>query len=388
MPRPPTPVGAWGKISRERIAPGVWRARARFRDFSGRSRLVEAQGTTGAQAQRLLEERLRLRAHPGDEDITPGMTIAVLGKRWLDEKARADIAAQTIERYTHAFDKHVVPGIGDLRIREATVGAIDRFLVGVGERSTSTAKTCKVVLSGMLGLAVRHDALRANPVRDVAPAKRQKSAVRALTVEEVQALRRGVRAWVDDPAQVGQRRSPDLPDIVDLLLATGARIGELCAVRWADVDLSAERPTLTIAGTVITVRGQGLQRQDHPKSAAGHRTVVLPRFAVDVLLRRQVSSASNPLDLVFPSSRGTLRAPGNVRRPWRDAREAIGYGWVVPHSFRKAVATLVDAEHSTKAAASMLGHSGTAITEKHYIGRAALAPDVSDALQVFGQNDE
>jgi integrase len=47
------------------------------------------------------------------------------------------------------------------------------------------------------------------------------------------------------PASRGPRHNGDLVDIVDLLFATSARIGEILALRWEDVDLAADHPTLT-----------------------------------------------------------------------------------------------------------------------------------------------
>lgn len=64
-------------------------------------------------------------------------------------------------------------------------------------------------------------------------------------------------------------------------------------------------------------------------------------------------------------------------------REGSGYEWVTPHVFRKTVATIIDREYSSKDAAAQLGHSGSAITEKHYIEKAAVAPDLTKALEKF-----
>lgn len=57
----------------------------------------------------------------------------------------------------------------------------------------------------------------------------------------------------NDPHRRGPKRAPDLLDVVDVLLATGARIGEVLAIRWQDIDLSSERPRLTITGTVVHI---------------------------------------------------------------------------------------------------------------------------------------
>jgi integrase len=56
------------------------------------------------------------------------------------------------------------------------------------------------------------------------------------------------------------------------------------------------------------------------------------------------------------------------------------YGWVKPHSFRKTVGTMVERELGVGAASIQLGHSGTAVTERHYVERAVDAPDTRHIL--------
>lgn len=384
MPRPPLPVGSWGKISRTEMAPKRWRARCRFRDFTGMTKAVEAWGRTGAEAQRHLEAELRDRVEAVSRDLTGSVRLSVLGRLWLEECRQSKLTPQTVDRYQATVEKIIDPGLGGLQVREATVSAVDRFLKALAKKTPAQAKQARVVLNGMLGMATRHDAIRSNPVRDTRLPRGNRKPVRALTVEDVAALRQGVQLWQADPHQMGPKRAPDLLDVVDLLLATGARIGEVLALRWSDVDLSAEPPTVTISGTVVRVAGQGLSRQATPKTAAGYRTVTLPRFAVETLLRRQVHGWPNAYDVVFPSTTGTLRDPHNLRRQWREARHAAGFDWVVPHSFRKTVATMIDRETGTKDAAAVLGHSGVGVTEQHYVERAAVAPDMSLLLEALG----
>jgi integrase len=54
------------------------------------------------------------------------------------------------------------------------------------------------------------------------------------------------------------------------MLATGARIGEILALRWDDLDLAATRPTLTICATIVYVKGRGFFRREWTKSDAGY----------------------------------------------------------------------------------------------------------------------
>src|SRR5688572_19850494 len=76
-------------------------------------------------------------------------------------------------------------------------------------------------------------------------------------------------------------------------------------MRWEDADLGAEQPTVTICGTIVYLKGKGFFRQEWTKSDAGHRTVILPRFAVGMLLARKLTAADNPHDAIFTSRHGT-----------------------------------------------------------------------------------
>jgi len=400
MSRQRISIGQWGKISSKQVTPGRFRAWARYRDQDGETRTVQAFGTSGAQAETRLRAALHERAQSNQSDITPSTDIATLSALWLAEiEAGGEVLPQTLAQYRTDVEKTICAphtGIAGVTLREATTSRLDRFIKRVSAEHPAKARRIKTILSQMLGLAVRHDALDTNPVREVARIKGTKKNVRALTLDELATLRRRVELWEtgnDDPDKqhTGRPRTKGLLDFVDVLLGTGARIGEVLAIRWeSDVDLTNNPATVTISGTVVRLPGKaadgrGLIRQSHPKTDAGYRTVKLPAFARDTLMRLYLNATPTADDLVFPSAAGTLRDPHNVRRQWRDAR-GEQFAWVTPHSFRKTVATLIDREATTEDAASQLGHSGTAVTRKHYIEKAAAAPDLTGLLNQLGRH--
>jgi integrase len=388
MARPPLPIGTWGKIRTEKLGPNRYCARTRFRDYDGKTRDIEAAGTTGPDAIRALKVKLRDRTTPNDDEITRETRISTLAELWLDEiTAEERLTPQTIHRYRTSVRVAILPALGNLRIREASVGRLDKFLRGIATAHPSAAKGAKVVLGQMLALAVRHGAIPTNPVRETGRLRRPRRKVVALTDEHLHAVRAAIRDWQQPvPGKPGPRHTGDLADIVDLMLATGARIGEVLALRWEDLDLGAERPTLTICGTLVYVKGQGYFRQEWTKSDAGYRMIVLPKFAVGMLLARKLVAANNPHDAIFASRRGTWLAPNNVRRQWRQARADTDLGWVTPHTFRKTVATLIDQEADTKSAAAQLGHASEEITNTYYVAKPVLAPDVSEILEQLGRD--
>ncbi|MET3721172.1 MULTISPECIES: hypothetical protein [unclassified Arthrobacter] len=91
---------------------------------------------------------------------------AKLAVIWWAEFEDTDRALNTRRRYRDIMDNFVSPGIGGIRIRirEATVSTLDRFLKTMRTKhGNATANLCKTVLSGMPGLAARHGALDGKP---------------------------------------------------------------------------------------------------------------------------------------------------------------------------------------------------------------------------------
>ncbi len=171
-----------------------------------------------------------------------------------------------------------------------------------------------------------------------------------------------------------------MADIIELMLATGARIGEILALRWADLVLDADRPNLKINGTIKTEPGKGTYRKPRPKSDASVRTVVLPDFAVSVLRRLHGTTRENSSDAVFPTRNVTWQQVNNVERRWREIRQDTGLEWVTPHTFRRTVATLISERVGAETASQQLGRSSPAITREFYISKPAIAADVAHVL--------
>jgi integrase len=196
---------------------------------------------------------------------------------------------------------------------------------------------------------------------------------------------------------MGPKPDGQLTLIFDVILGTGARIGETLAIRACDVDFSAA--TVTISGTIVPRRGFGLVRQDHPKHTKHWRTVTVPTFVVAALKTRwALIDTSDPDCLVFKTRNGTTLSPANVRGQWRSIRAGrkdlsanidlpanIDLRQVTPHVFRKTAADTVDKKVGTRIAADMLGHSSTAVTEQYYVRPVKqVDPATADALQSLG----
>ena len=381
MARPPLPIGTYGNISVELVRPGVYQARTRFRDLDGMTRQVKATGRSAAAATRDLKVKIADRSAPAGDLIKPNMRISQVAEIWLTlYRAEQRSEATTANEYQRILNKVINPAIGNIRLREATAGRLERLIKS--QTTPSRRKKTKTVLKMMLDAAVIDDAIPANPVSSTSRLRGQQNDVQALSVQDLDTVRMAVDAWVTTK-RPGPKPTADMPDIIDLLLATGCRIGEVLALRWSDIDLSATPPTASISGTIKTETGKGTYRKAKPKSEASKRTIALPPFAVAVLMRRRVELPANRFNAVFATRNGTWHQVGNIERRWRAIRADTGLEWVTPHTFRKTVATVIDRDVDSETAARVLGHSSAGITKEFYIEKDRSAPDVTQLLQSF-----
>jgi integrase len=377
MARPPMPLGSWGNIRRTRVGGKRWMADALFRDYDGRTRRVERRADTGPQAEKLLKEHLLTRSRAGRlGEIRAETHVRDVGNLWLEGLREEGRAAATLQSYADTLRLHVIPALGLLQVREVTVGVSDRFLVTVKNTAgPSAARHARTVLSGLMGLAARHEAVRANPVRDVSKIVIERDDARSLLLEEVRTLRAGLRV---DPVAVGR----DLPDLVDFMLGTGLRIGETLAVTESALDLVTGQ--VEVRGTVQRIKDKGLVIQPKPKTRKGWRRLHLPPWLIEVMKQRP--AIDNEWGVVFVSQQGKLRERSNTNADIREALDPLGFGWVTTHTFRKTAATLLDDGGLTvREIADQLGHRRVSVTQDTYFGRHQGSPKVADALDVIGR---
>jgi integrase len=378
MARPRLPVGTMGDIRYHPASNGQVRAVTQFRDYDGVTRQVERRGKSAAAARSRLREACRDRGRTDSAaEITSKTTVAALAELWFSQVQAAvdagDYSPGTSRAYRDRLDHQVVPALGALLVGEVTVGRVDRLLRATTERhGAAVAKTTRTVLSGMLGLAARHDALDRNPVRDAGKIRGESEPAYSLELEQVWDLRAKLAA---DQKAVDL----DLVDFVDMMMATGLRIGETAAITWPALDLDSG--SVEVRGTVIRIRGVGLVIKPKPKSEAGWRSIELPSWCTAMARRRKFRPA-NPWEAVFTSPTGLLRDPSNTQADLREVFARVGYPSVTSHTFRKTVGSLMDdAGLSARAAADQLGHAKVSMTQDRYFGRKVRATGGAAVLE-------
>lgn len=369
--RPRTEIGTYGEINLTRLGARRYRALTRYRDVDGRLRKVSATGPRARAATSLLKRRLADRRGYGSGGLlTLSSPFADLAELWLRDLEARDLAANTKKNYRDDLRVHVRPFFAHYTLGEITTGRVDAFLKAEAAVSYSRAKHSRNILNQLFGFALRHDALARNPLDGTSPLPKPKTAVRALSLEQVQAIRAAAAAWRRDPGRRGPAPDDKARDIIEVLTGTGMRPGEVLALRPIDITDRPEGMVAHVQGTVVYEQGRGSFRQAHPKTDASVRRVPVPGFAAAVVRRRLAAMTPDQRErTIFANRTGGVLSAHNLRRTFREFLILAGLDdtGITPRWYRRTGATVLARGLGVDAAAAHLGHTSTAITESHYI---------------------
>ncbi|GAB4087301.1 tyrosine-type recombinase/integrase [Myceligenerans cantabricum] len=400
--------GEHGEIFLKETSPGKWRGRTRLCLWDGTKTSVSRNATTSDAARLKVQRGVveRLSAARGSEDLKPTSKVGLACRQWIDEMRERTtwpnppLRPQSVDEYERVIDNHVIPELGKRRLNELTPASCQKLLdsilkKGKGGKNNmiTTTRQVRNAMNQVLDRAVVHDALRDNPMRKAIAPSKDKPRPKAITAPDVGRLRAVVRGWEKSREdRSGPKPTGHLRVAVDVMLGAGLRIGEVMALCWGEVNLSPDGlPTIAVEATLTDIKGQGVVRQDRPKTDAGARVIILPPFALEALnsIRPAETTADMPVfqGRLFKDGRNAGRpvSTHNMRRMLRAALDWAGMkGEVHPHLLRSTVATQVARKMRAADAAALLGHAIDAgITGRHYIEQLRLAPDTSAVLQTM-----
>ena len=176
---------------------------------------------------------------------------------------------------------------------------------------------------------------------------------------------------------------------ITVLVYTGLRKGELCGLKWTDIDL--EKGVLTVNGGLEYLPSVGLY-EEAPKTENGKRSIKLPTTAVNVLKEHKRQQAKDRLVLgdrwsntgyVFTKWDGTPMHPDSLYQWFSNFVKRNNLPPITLHSLRHTNASLMIANGIDLATVSKrLGHADTSITARVYTHAIKEADAVAaDALE-------
>jgi integrase len=251
--------------------------------------------------------------------------------------------AGTIQAYKLILTKHIRPHFGaHTKVADVVFSDIDALHRKISKSGAPyAANRTHAVLSKMFSLAVRWNMRRDSPCRGIErnyEAKRK----RYLSGDELARLTAALADWPDR----------QFANIVRMLLLTGARRGEVLAMRWADVDLGT--------GTWTKPASTTKQRVDH--------VVPLSAPARQLLAEIQTQQASEHRALgefVFPSH-GATGHTVEIWYAWLALCKSAGIANLRLHDLRHSFASqLASGGASLPLIGALLGHSNPTTTHRY-----------------------
>ena len=293
-----------------------------------------------------------------------GVKFSVLAAEWLDHIEMQGRSPSTLDTSRRAIKNSIGPAFGDRPINTITARDLDRYyadLSTVGKLKPASIRRYHAIISSALAQSVKWGWLNENVAAKASPPVIERSNLKVPSLQEIQQI---VNYFVEHEKMVYALA-------VILATATGMRRGELCALRWSDMEdgiITVDTGLLAINGRLITTT-----------TKSGKSRIVAPDERMFEVLD-DWRSTQNALASQFKVK---VKKDGYVLSSWPDATrpmnpdtltttfgkaaKALDLRHIHFHSLRHYAATeLLAGGVDVRNAASMLGHSNPRLTLETY----------------------
>ena len=347
------------------ISPGVWEVRF----MAGKdpvtqkprqlSRTVRGNKT---QARQKLNA-LVVEAQSGRYEGTSS-TFEQLATKWL-ALVESDLSPTTVRGYRNKLKVRIFPALGDRPVNKITTDELDQFyraLVNQVGLSPATVRQTNAIIRRALRQALIWGWIYTNPATNVTPPRVMKPNLSPPDADQV-----------DELLYYASQRDPELGHFLHIATSTGARRGEVCALRWSNLD--TKLGTITIERSIAEVPG-GVKEKSTKTHAV--RRITLDTETLDVFeaqraivsdRARQVGMKVSANGYVFSREPDCLvpMTPGSITKQFAVVRDALRYGNVRLHDLRHFAATrMMTAGVPVGTVSGRLGHANPATTLSVY----------------------
>ena len=258
MARPKIAPGKWGAITIRPTPTGNFVARANYRRIDGKNRETEIRGASKSAARAALLDKLgKLVNETGSHGVSRTMPFADLVEQYLAETdATSQLSANTLHEERRFLTAYAIPALGGLALSELSASAVHNVLIGIFKKTPTQARNLRTALRKVYDYGFRLDVSPVNHAAGVKLPKPRHKDIVAPDPAELDVIRDAVRAYMGRPGRSGPAPGNLLIDVIETILGTSCRIGEAVGLRWQDLDLLSDPPTVEIVGKVVEGDGR------------------------------------------------------------------------------------------------------------------------------------
>ena len=274
---------------------------------------------------------------------------------YIDTK-RSILKPSTIARYSNLFENHIRLYFNDITIHNITNKNLQKFVDDSLKRKMSYIVIKEIIL--LIKLSLRRYAKFEDyvmPFIDLdIPSSKSNNKVETLTKPEEKIILNYILA---------NERLKYSGILISLL--TGMRIGEICALKWTDIDLKKRQINANKTLQRICVKNQKSQIEiGKTKTSSGSRIIPIGNLLYDFLIS------------IKPSNRDTYvltntikpKEPRNYRKIYKTLLKKLKIKSTTFHALRHTFATrLIENKVDIKTISELLGHASTNITISIYV---------------------
>lgn len=291
------------------------------------------------------------------------MTVGEFSDYWLNAIMKNSIRQNTYTAYKGYIENHVKKYLGALRLAELVPADIQEFVLNLsGEEKRLSPKSVHLIMAmfkNIISCALDFGFIDKNPCHKIRMPKLAEKEAKAFSRTEQQSIETAVL------------NSPDKRNLGILIcLYTGIRLGELCALKWEDIDF--KNRSLTIKTSLKRVYVYSIETaspktvciEEEPKTKKSRRIIPLPEFLSNIL---QASKKNSSSPYVISMKNGSCVKPRTMQfiylRLLRKANVPYNSFHTLRHTFAsRAIELLAD----VKTVSDILGHTNSMITVNRY----------------------
>lgn len=326
---------------------GRWEGR--YRTNSSETKYHSVYGKSYSEVK---DKLIKLKSKPIVYHSSGTKTFLELTEEWLIA-VQVRVKATTLSNYQMKLNKHILPVFGNIRFNCITAQFVQEF-VDKKLKSGLSAKYVHdiVVLMKSISKYICRIHGYCNVIADTETPKSEKKEMSLLTDGQQKTLCKYLTTHIS---------STNLCILLSLFM--GLRIGEICGLKWADIDF--EKNLLTVRRTVQRIsKGCGTKLYiGTPKSASSRRCIPVPD-SIMAILRKFQSDA----DEYILSGASNIIEPRTLQRRFKSVLKKAGLPSINYHSLRHMFATnCIKAGFDIKTLSVILGHSSVETTLNRYV---------------------